>query len=209
MLTGCGLFFFLFFFFFRLLSFSQKPLILYPNLPRLAEAVVKSLDPTVTAMREAVVQAATVMINELVSTYPSIAFHGRLQRLAVGTHEGAVIMYDLKTATRLYVLEGHRRQLAACSFAPDGRRLITVSLEEGKVLIWKVGSSITSIFMPGIMPRQGATDESGAYKAIDFNVGAASLMSTAEVLEAVTFEWQDDRSVRLNVGEASMTFSVS
>ncbi|PWZ02541.1 hypothetical protein BCV70DRAFT_229024 [Testicularia cyperi] len=93
-------------------------------------------------------------------------------RLAVGTHEGAVIMYDLKTATRLYVIEGHRRPISGCSFSPDGRRLVTLSLEEGKLLIWKVGGGLSSFFTPGSMPRQGGgTDSSGAYRAILFNVG--------------------------------------
>lgn len=60
------------------------------------------------------------------------------QRLAVGTSEGAIIMYDLKTGTRLYVLEAHKKRPAACSFSPDGRRLVSVGLEEGVVLVWKV-----------------------------------------------------------------------
>ncbi|PWN52462.1 hypothetical protein IE53DRAFT_282036 [Violaceomyces palustris] len=195
----------------RLVAFMvrRKPLILYPNLPRLAEAVVKSLDPTITSMREAVVQAATVMINELVSTYPSIAFHGRLQRLAVGTHEGAVIMYDLKTATRLYVIEGHRRQLTGCSFSPDGRRLVTISLDERKLLIWKVGSGFTSMFSPGTIPRQGGADSSGAYKAIDFNVGDATSIDPETILNSVSFDWQNDRSVHVKIGEARVNLSVN
>ena len=77
------------------------------------------------------------------------------QRLAVGTSEGSVIMYDLKTATRLYVLEGHKRRTTACSYSPDGRRLVTVSLEESVVLVWKVGTSFSSFFNPGAPPRQG------------------------------------------------------
>ena len=92
------------------------------------------------------------------------------QRLVVGTSEGAVIMYDLKTATRLYVLEGHKKRVTACSFSPDGRRLATVSLEENVVMVWKVGSSFTSFFMPGAPPRQGSSG-SKPYKSLDFNVG--------------------------------------
>lgn len=161
----------------RLVAFMvrKRPSVLVASLPRLAEAVVKSLDPTHTTMREAVVNAATVMISELVSTYPSVSFFGGGQRLAVGTQEGAVIMYDLKTATRLYVLEGHRRRADAVSFSPDGRRLVTMSLEEGRVLVWKTSSGFTSFFSPGQMPRQGAADvklTDGAYKAFHFNVGA-------------------------------------
>lgn len=92
------------------------------------------------------------------------------QRLAVGTSEGAIVMYDLKTGTRLYVLEGHKNRLAACSFSPDGRRLVTVSLEEGVVLVWKVGSSFSSFFSPGAPPRQGHGG-SQPYKTLAFNVG--------------------------------------
>jgi len=92
------------------------------------------------------------------------------QRLAVGTNEGAIVMYDLKTAIRLFVLEGHQKRLAACSFSPDGRRLVTVSLEEGVVLVWKVGSSFSSFFHPGAPPRQGSGG-SLPFKTLSFNVG--------------------------------------
>lgn len=97
------------------------------------------------------------------------------QRFCVGTNEGAVVMYDLKTATRLYVLEGHRKRLDACSFSSDGRRLVTVSLEESLVRVWKVGSSITSLFLPGAPPRQGHSG-SEPYKTIPFNLGEEGAM---------------------------------
>lgn len=79
-------------------------------------------------------------------------------------------MYDLKTATRLYVLEGHHKRTTACSFSPDGRRLVTVSLEESVVLVWKVGSSFSSFFNPGAPPRQGHGG-SEPFKTLSFNIG--------------------------------------
>jgi WD40 repeat protein len=105
-------------------------------------------------------------------SFPTVDFHMSSQRLAVGTNEGAIVMYDLKTATRLYVLECHKQALAACSFSPDGRRLVTVSLEEGTVLVWKVGSSFSSFFNPGAPPRQGH-GSSEPFKSFSFNVGDA------------------------------------
>lgn len=93
------------------------------------------------------------------------------QRLAVGTNEGAVIMYDLKTAIRLYVLEGHKKPITALSFSPDGRRLVTMSLKESVVLAWKVGSSFASFFNPGAPPRQGHGG-SQPFKTLNFNIGA-------------------------------------
>lgn len=157
------------------------------------------------------------------------------QRLAVGTGEGAIVMYDLKTATRLYVLECHKKALAACSFSPDGRRLVTVSLEEGVVLVWKVGSSFASFFNPGAPPRQGHAG-SEPFKSLNFNVGDAggffppiigplaptpweffsltglspprlAVMTLEENLEHVRFEWTADRSVQLKIRGVILTFS--
>ncbi|KIJ54513.1 hypothetical protein M422DRAFT_220784 [Sphaerobolus stellatus SS14] len=186
----------------------KKPLVLYPNLPRLVEAVVKSLDPSSTGDRDAVIDAATEILGQMVKIFPSVDFHMGTQRLCVGTSEGAVIMYDLKTATRLYVLEGHKRRLDACSFSPDGRRLVTVSLEESIVRVWKVGSSITSLFMPGAPPRQGHSG-SDPYKTIPFIVGDEANMTTATVLECVGFEWPAERTARLKIRETVFTFNTS
>jgi WD40 repeat protein len=91
----------------------------------------------------------------------------------VGTHEGACIVYDLKTATRLYVLESHQHPITALSWAPDGRRLVTMSLDESKLVVWKVGVGIFSMFTTGAAPRQGSLGTGAAtpFKTLDFNVG--------------------------------------
>lgn len=149
------------------------------------------------------------------------------QRLAVGTSEGAIVMYDLKTAIRLYVLEGHKKRITACTFSPDGRRLVTLSLEESVVLVWKVGSSFSSFFNPGAPPRQGHGG-SEPFKTLSFNVGdegalrfvfvyfslpahlhvvSPANMTTEESLTLVRFEWTAERSVRLRIRESTLTFS--
>jgi WD repeat-containing protein 7 len=46
----------------------QRPLVLYSNLPRLVEAVVKSLDPNSNANRDAVLDSATEILGHLVET---------------------------------------------------------------------------------------------------------------------------------------------
>ena len=101
------------------------------------------------------------------SSFPTLDFHAGTQRLAVGTNEGAVILYDLKTATRLYVLEGHRKRLSGISFSPDGRRMVTLSVQESVVLVWKVGSGFSSFFNPGAPPRQGRSG-SEPFKTLNF-----------------------------------------
>ncbi|THH26473.1 hypothetical protein EUX98_g7713 [Antrodiella citrinella] len=184
----------------------KKPLVLYSNLPRLVEAVVKSLDPNVSASRDAILESATEILGHIVQSFPTIDFHMASQRLAVGTSEGSVVMYDLKTATRLYVLEGHKKRTTACSFSPDGRRLVTVSLDESAVLVWKVGSSFTSFFNPGAPPRQGHGG-SDPFKTLSFNIGDEAKMSLESTFELVHFEWPSDRSVKLKIRESVLTFS--
>lgn len=142
----------------------QKPLVLHTSLPRLAEAVVKSLDPTHKQMRAETQSAATVILHELVKTYPSITFDGASQRLAVGTQEGATIVYDLKTATRLAVLESYTKPVTACGFSPDGHRLVTVALDEGRAEVWKVASGVLGYFSSSVVA-------SLPHKIFPFNVG--------------------------------------
>jgi hypothetical protein len=145
----------------------KRPALLENGLPRICEAVVKSLDPNAGKMREDVWEAATVILNELVQAFTTIDFHTATQKLAVGTNEGAVIMYDLKSASRLYVLEAHTASVSALSFSPDGRRLVTISMGDSTVTVWKIGSSLSGFFNVGGPPRQGG-GRGEPYKRIPF-----------------------------------------
>lgn len=124
------------------------------------------------------------------------------QRLAVGTSEGAVVMYDLKTATRLYVLEGHRKRTAACSFSPDGRRLVTLSLEESLLLVWKVGSSFSSFFNPGAPPRQGQSG-SDPFKTLSFNIGNEGKSVSVPASDAILMTVSSAYDARQYLGTGS------
>ncbi|KAI0298119.1 hypothetical protein B0F90DRAFT_1818820 [Multifurca ochricompacta] len=205
----------------------KKPLIIYPNLPKLVEAVVKSLDPNSTSNRDAVLDTATEILGHVVKTcarlpaearvhlqsflrsFPTVDFHMASQRLAVGTAEGAIVMYDLKTATRLYVLECHKQALTAA------------------VSHLMVGDCF---FYPGAPPRQGHGG-SEPFKSLNFNVGDAgevfpfvrgassfehcqsgnslsiAMMVLEETLEHLRFEWTAERSVQLKIRDVTLTFS--
>ena len=190
----------------RLVAFliRQKPLVLYPSLPRLVEAVVKSLDPTLVAVRSSLTRSATVMIKELVETYPSIAFHSGTQRLAVGTHDGPVVLYDLKTATRLYVLDGHTAPVTACSFSPDGRRFLSLCLSEGLVLLWRLSAG----FVDMLRPRR-TKGEASAYRSIPLHLGDAAQLPLADTLGGVSLQWRDAHGVHMRIGEAHVNLSVT
>ncbi|KAN0063521.1 hypothetical protein ACQY0O_003968 [Thecaphora frezii] len=166
----------------------KRPAVLYPSLPRLAEAVIKSLDPSHSHNRDYLLSSATLIISELVATYPSICFSEKSQRLAVGTMEGAVIVYDVKTATRLTVLEGHVGAVRAIEFSSDGRRVVSVA--QRQVGVWKLSvsgwwSTKASVVRWVDVPSLPASD--------DVNI---------------RISWIAERTVRIEVGETTMNLSV-
>lgn len=67
--------------------------------------MVKSLDPNSPYLRDTLQPLVTVCLSELVRYFPMISFHSGTQRLAVGTNDGTTILYDLRTATKVQVLE--------------------------------------------------------------------------------------------------------
>ena len=69
-----------------------------------------------------------------------MSFHQGTQRLAVGTVEGVVLIYDLRTATKWRILHGHERPVSALSFAPSGEHVVSVCAEERSLRWWLAGS---------------------------------------------------------------------
>ncbi|EHS62984.1 uncharacterized protein PGTG_21350 [Puccinia graminis f. sp. tritici CRL 75-36-700-3] len=214
----------------------KRPLVLHTSLPRLLEAVIKSLDPTQKQMRAQTQTGATVILHELVKTYPSITFHGRSQKLAIGTPEGAIVIYDLKTGTKMDILESFRTPVVAASFSIDGQRLVAVSLDENRIEIWKFAGSpfaISSFFNFASSSSSSSASNAGPlasrlpsgsgsanlelgkhhhgsskpFKSLSFNVGEEALMSIAGTLEWVRIEWLSERSCRLRIRQSSITFS--
>ena len=57
------------------------------------------------SLREGCLGASTSALRELVKRYPMMAFHQGTQRLAVGTTDGVVLIYDLRTATKWRILQ--------------------------------------------------------------------------------------------------------
>ena len=68
-----------------------------------------------------------------------MAFTSTGDRLAVGSREGTIYLYDLKRNEKLKSLIGHTDFVWSVSFSPDGKRLISSSSDETSKL-WDVES---------------------------------------------------------------------
>ena len=110
------------------------------DLPVVVNAVLRPLDPSVPQLREGCLAASTAALRELVKRYPMMSFHQGTQRLAVGTVEGVVVIYDLRTATKWRILQGHEKRVSALSFSSSGEYVASFAAEEQTLRWWLAGA---------------------------------------------------------------------
>ena len=154
----------------------HRPIIFYPlHLPRILESIVKgSLDPNIPfVIREKLLPMVTAVLHEVIRVYPTVTFHVGSQKLAVGTAfdatlvqesdsapqrqpSGQVIIWDLKTASKVQVLEAHspnnvsavafNKQLASTDPKHTHQKhellLATYSMDDNLVKFWRPGGGL-------------------------------------------------------------------
>jgi WD40 repeat protein len=77
----------------------------------------------------------------MVKIFPMVAFHHETQRLAVGTHEGPIGIYDIRTSAKWKVLEGHTSNVTCLAFDSNGHYLASYSANDRTLKLWKVGNT--------------------------------------------------------------------
>jgi len=131
---------------------NKHPSSLIRHLPTVVEAVIRSLDPSEPELRKGCLKASSRALHELVKRFPMVAFHQPSQRYAVGTTSSAIVVYDLRTATKWRILSGHTRSVSAVAFAEGGDVIASYSSQESCVKAWRSGSSGV---LGGILGIQG------------------------------------------------------
>mmetsp|Transcript_1052 Transcript_1052/g.1902 ORF Transcript_1052/g.1902 Transcript_1052/m.1902 type:complete len:133 (-) Transcript_1052:782-1180(-) len=86
-------------------------------------------------------QHSTVALKEIVRTFPQTTFHRDTQRFAVGTVDALIVIFDVRTATKWRVLEGHEGAISAVTFDAAGQRLASFSCAEGRIRYWETGNA--------------------------------------------------------------------
>ncbi|KAI8979974.1 hypothetical protein BDB01DRAFT_837012 [Pilobolus umbonatus] len=208
-------------------SFIRKEsILLYSHIQSVAEAVVKTLDPNVPHMREVMLQAATSILHDLVKTYPSVDFSISSQKLAVGTLEGASVIYDVRTATRSLVLEGHVGPVSVLAFSPDAKLIATCSLSDQSVRVWQTSLSLfnmlTSSITHGLSTNSNTSNSTSASKKLRDTNPSGSLKASKtfsfalpdnnlepiDIMRQVRFEWTSSKCVKLCIRDLVMSFNV-
>jgi WD40 repeat protein len=68
----------------------------------------------------------------------SLCFRPDGRQIAAGLYSGTTIIWETATAKTVYRLQGPKCSVDALASAPDSRRLVTVSREDGAVRTWDV-----------------------------------------------------------------------
>lgn len=123
----------------------RHPAALAKVIPTTVQTIIKCLDPSEPTLRKSLLNSTTAALYTLVQKYPVVSFHQESQRFAVGTSKSdknVIIIYDLKTATKWRILEGHKEEVTAVAFNQKGNMLVSYSaLESPKcsIRIWNTG----------------------------------------------------------------------
>ncbi|GAB5355853.1 hypothetical protein AAMO2058_000240700 [Amorphochlora amoebiformis] len=124
---------------------KKYPSSLVSALPSAVQIIIKCLDPSAPALRKSLLRPATAALHALVQNYPSVTFHQKSQRFAVGTTartSSVIVIYDLRTATKWRILSGHTATITAVSFNPSAAYIASYSPDEqpANLKIWETGS---------------------------------------------------------------------
>ena len=95
-----------------------------------------------------------------------MSFHQDSQRVAVG-HKRQIVLYDVRSATKSGVLNGHEGEVTCVAYSASGKQLASYSVEDSTVRVWNtstgllslLGSSkmVTSVSVPPMTRRVGVS----------------------------------------------------
>lgn len=108
---------------------------------KIVQILLKCLDPNDLTLRKNSHKFVSVILSSLVKMFPMVAFHSVTQRLAVGTYEGPIGIYDVCTSAKIEIFEGHTHSVRCLAFDTKGKWLVSYSSGDLTLKLWKVGDS--------------------------------------------------------------------
>lgn len=126
------------------------------ELSRVVDVVVRCFDPSTPQIRDACFKQAKQVLHEMCIAYESMGIFEA--RLAVGTVEGLINVYDLKSATRWQAIPAHPSPVSSIAFSQDGKMLASFSGSEGCIKVWHIGTSFFGM-LSSSAPKSAGTFE--------------------------------------------------
>ncbi|CAD7942050.1 unnamed protein product [Amoebophrya sp. A120] len=185
---------------------SYDPQSTYTVLPLLVEAVLRCLDPADPNLRKVMLLSATQTLHQMVTQLPMCCFHQATQRYGVGTREGRVFVYDLRTATKYRVLDlpgapqGNNRVLA-CSFAEDGAKLAAYAAD-ASLTVWSLqATGLLDYFRRDAAKAAGRSRVIGTPTGADLATALAKVQLVWRTHDVIQVRRENDESLTISVAD--------
>eukprot|EP00048_Salpingoeca_helianthica_P000052 m.38851 g.38851 ORF g.38851 m.38851 type:complete len:1138 (+) comp10047_c0_seq2:114-3527(+) len=117
---------------------QQQPAALLTYVPPIVEFVFNCMMSNPAS--EKIQSIATTTLNSIAQCCPNVAINNTSGRVVVGTSEGHIHVFDLRSASRIQTYAAHTRAITALAFHSDGRQIASYSLKEHSVHISAPGT---------------------------------------------------------------------
>ena len=116
----------------------------------MVEALVRLLDPSQMAFRVRIYPMVLGLLIDLSACFAAVALHRETQRVLVGGSDGLLVVYDLRSASRVALLEGMTRAVSAVAFEAFPDRIdLSTTTSNTIVSPRSFGSNSGSVFSGG------------------------------------------------------------
>jgi hypothetical protein len=170
----------------------KYPVCLRDYLETCVTLVLKVLDPHFITVRDACLISCTNILRYLVEIYPMITFHQETQKLALGTINGSIIIFDIRTASKWQHFDACKSPITALAFSPSGDKLASFSSTDGQVLVWTIDSNVLTSFLGNLVSNRFSES---------FTIQTKGKLSSADCIKFVKMAWSTNgKSISLKPG---------
>jgi len=110
-------------------------------LPLLMDIVVlPCLDSMDYRLRKNSVKPTSELFKCMNKQFPMTGFHQNRQKFAIGTTRGQIVVYDIRSANKWRILDGHTGAISAIGFDICGKHICSYSATDCTVRVWYLAS---------------------------------------------------------------------
>ena len=121
------------------LIFKERNHKLVQYLPTVTNQIMRLMSPANKELKSICMENSKKVLSCLIINYPMIAFHQNTQKLAVGSVDGKIFIYDMTTGSIWKNLAAHNTQVSALIFDSTGNSIISYSAQEHLLKCWRIG----------------------------------------------------------------------
>ena len=121
------------------LIFKERNHKLVQYLPTVTNQIMRLMSPANKDLKSICMENSKKVLSCLIINYPMIAFHQNTQKLAVGSVDGKIFIYDMATGSIWKNLAAHSSQVSALIFDSTGNSIISYSAQEHLLKCWRIG----------------------------------------------------------------------